>query len=119
MGNNSTLPTRRRSRGRLSTASRWCRRCWRILRRCNSRHNSATRVYSGGKPFISDFYDSFSEVAQIQLFYTRFAALALKVNIDEENLQDRRYFDILLTSLQFVPASAIAFSYRRKHLKEV
>ena len=28
----------------------------------------------------------------------------MKVNLDNENLQDRRYFDILLTLLQFVPA---------------
>ena len=28
----------------------------------------------------------------------------MKVNLDNENLQDKRYFDILLTLLQFVPA---------------
>ena len=28
----------------------------------------------------------------------------MKVNLDNENLQARRYFDILLTLLQFVPA---------------
>ena len=56
------------------------------------------------KPFIDDFNDKFSEVALWQLFYTLLAALAMKVNLDNENLQDRRYFDILLTLLQFVPA---------------
>ncbi|GMH68256.1 hypothetical protein TrST_g5437 [Triparma strigata] len=77
------------------------------------------RVYSGCKPFISDFYDSFSEVTQIQLFYTMFAALAMKVNLDGENLQDKIYFDVVLTLLQFMPALAIVFSYRRKDMEEV
>ena len=59
------------------------------------------------KPFIEDFNDKFSEIAQWQLFYTLLAALAMKVNLDNENLQDKRYFDMLLTLLQFVPALVV------------
>ncbi|GMH49607.1 hypothetical protein TrRE_jg13279 [Triparma retinervis] len=65
---------------------------------------NAMRVYSVKKPFIEDFNDRFSEIAQWQLFYTLLAALAMKVNLDNENLQDKGYFDLLLTLLQFMPA---------------
>ncbi|GMI20620.1 hypothetical protein TrRE_jg1575, partial [Triparma retinervis] len=36
------------------------------------------RIYSGCKPFVDDNIDRFSEVAQWQLFFTLFAALAMK-----------------------------------------
>ncbi|GMH92878.1 hypothetical protein TL16_g12477 [Triparma laevis f. inornata] len=77
------------------------------------------RVYSGCSPFISDFYDSFSEVAQWQLFFTMFGALAIKANLDQENIQDKTYFDIILTLVQFCPALIIVLSYKRRHLEEV
>lgn len=68
----------------------------------------AMRVYSGSKPFVDDFKDKFSEVAQWQLFFALFAALVMKVNLDNENLQDRGYFDMILTCIQFVPALIIS-----------
>ncbi|GMH47631.1 hypothetical protein TrRE_jg2307, partial [Triparma retinervis] len=40
----------------------------------------------------------------LQLYFTLLGALALKVNLDEENLQNKGYFDLLLTCVQFVPA---------------
>ncbi|GMH47655.1 hypothetical protein TrRE_jg12700, partial [Triparma retinervis] len=64
----------------------------------------AMRVYSDRQPFISDSTDSFNNAAQLQLFFTLLGALALKVNLDEENLQNKGYFDLLLTCVQFVPA---------------
>ncbi|GMH98757.1 hypothetical protein TrVE_jg2081 [Triparma verrucosa] len=79
----------------------------------------AMRVYSGCSPFISTLYDSFSEVSQWQLFFTMFGALAIKVNVDEKDLQGKEYFDILLTLIQFLPALVVLLSYRSKHMKEV
>ncbi|GMI36382.1 hypothetical protein TrRE_jg11935 [Triparma retinervis] len=61
------------------------------------------RIYAGCKPFVDENIDRFSEVAQWQLFFTLFAALAMKVNMDDENLQNRGYFDMILTCIQFVP----------------
>ncbi|GMI45787.1 hypothetical protein TrCOL_g9297 [Triparma columacea] len=54
-------------------------------------------------PFVDENLDRFSEVAQWQLFFTLFAALTMKVNMDDENLQNRRYFDLILSAIQFVP----------------
>ena len=67
----------------------------------------AMRVYSGSKPFIDESIDRFSEVAQWQLFFTLLGALAMKVNLDNENLQDRGYFDIVLTCIQFIPVAIV------------
>jgi hypothetical protein len=64
---------------------------------------SAMRVYSGCKPFVDDFTDHFSEVSQWQLFFTLLGALAMKVNLDGENLQNRGYFDAILTLVQILP----------------
>ena len=36
-----------------------------------------------------------------------------------QNLQDKIYFDIVLTSLQFIPALAIILIHRRKDMEEV
>ena len=63
------------------------------------------RVYSGCKPFIEKSHDRFSEVSQWQLLFTMLGALAMKINIDGENLQGKAHFDILLTILQFLPAT--------------
>jgi hypothetical protein len=49
-------------------------------------------------------------VAQWQLFFTLFAALAMKVNLDNENLQNKGYFDIVLTFIQFVPALIVCIT---------
>ena len=56
------------------------------------------RVYSGYKPFVDDLYDVIAEIAQWQLFFTLFAALAIRVNIDGESLDDRRASISLLSS---------------------
>ncbi|GMI00735.1 hypothetical protein TrVE_jg11097 [Triparma verrucosa] len=61
------------------------------------------RVQSGTKPYIEAVNDKFAEVAMWQLFLTMFAALCLKVNLDDESLQDQGYFDMTLTLIQFLP----------------
>jgi hypothetical protein len=66
------------------------------------------RVYAGYKPFIEEKVDTFAEVAQWQLFFTMFAALAIRVDVDGESLQDRVYFDALLVGLQFVAPIIVA-----------
>ena len=63
------------------------------------------RVYSGCKPFIRNSHDRFSEVAQWQLFFTMLGALAMKVNLEGENWQSKKMFDLTLTLLQVVPAA--------------
>ena len=68
------------------------------------------RVYAGYKPFNDDKVDTFAEVAQWQLFFTMFAALAIRVEVDGESLQDRVYFDVTLVVLQFI-APVIVVGY--------
>jgi len=77
----------------------------------------ATRMYCRKRPFISDFHDSFAEVVQWQLFFTMFAALAIRVNLDGEMLQDKVYFDVFLTVLQFLPM-LVALIMNRDEVKE-
>ncbi|GMH50067.1 hypothetical protein TrRE_jg13386, partial [Triparma retinervis] len=72
---------------------------------------ASMRVYSGKKPFIEDFYDGFSEVAQWQLFFTLLGALAMKVNLDDASLSTRAYFDYILTGMQFVPLFLVTAFY--------
>ena len=62
----------------------------------------AMRIYAGYKPFIEDSNDLLAETAQWQLFFTMFAALAIRVNADQEGLQDRAFFDAMLCVVQFV-----------------
>ena len=62
------------------------------------------RIYSGCKPFIEVCDDRFSETAQWQLYFTLFGALAMKVKLDGEDLQSRKFFDIAFASLQIAPA---------------
>ena len=69
---------------------------------------ATTRVYSGTKPFIDPFNDKFAEVALWQLFMTMLGALCIKVNLDDESLQDRGYFDMALTATQFLPLLLVA-----------
>ena len=59
----------------------------------------AMRVYSDRQPFISESTDSFNNAAQLQLFFTLLGALALKVNLDQENLQVRKRRDRSKTSI--------------------
>ena len=69
------------------------------------------RVYAGYKPFIEDKVDTFAEVAQWQLFFTMFAALSIKVNVDDESLQDRSSFDVMLVILQFIAPLIVVVHY--------
>ena len=69
------------------------------------------RVYSGYKPFVEDKIDTFAEVAQWQLFFTMFAALAIRVDVDGESLQDRYSFDVMLVILQFIAPFIIVVHY--------
>merc|ERR1711871_1711981 len=63
----------------------------------------AMRVYSDTRPFTSPMMDKFNNAAQMQLFFTLLGALSIKVNLDNENLQNKGYFDLVLTCVQFVP----------------
>jgi hypothetical protein len=72
---------------------------------------ASMRVYSGKKPYIESFYDRFSEVAQWQLFFTLLGALAMKVNLDGQNLESKAYFDMILTGMQFVPTVLVSLFY--------
>eukprot|EP00519_Triparma_laevis_P010367 CAMPEP_0182498006 /NCGR_PEP_ID=MMETSP1321-20130603/6353_1 /TAXON_ID=91990 /ORGANISM="Bolidomonas sp., Strain RCC1657" /LENGTH=1411 /DNA_ID=CAMNT_0024702007 /DNA_START=67 /DNA_END=4302 /DNA_ORIENTATION=- len=74
---------------------------------------SAMRVYSGCKPFISEFIDSFSEAVQWQLFYTMLGALIIKVNLDGMELHEQGIFDVVLTLIQFLPVSIIVLLHAR------
>ena len=69
------------------------------------------RIYAGYKPFIEDKIDMFAEVAQWQLFFTMFAALAIRVNVDGESLQDRNSFDVMLVILQFIAPLIVVVHY--------
>jgi hypothetical protein len=69
------------------------------------------RVYAGVKPFISPKHDVLAEAAQWQLFFTMFAALAIKVQLDGETLQDRLYFDVAIIVLQFLAPTVLVMRY--------
>ena len=60
----------------------------------------AMRVYAGYKPFVEDNNDVLAETAQWQLFFTMFAALAIRVDADDESLQDKQAFDVMLCVIQ-------------------
>ena len=47
------------------------------------------RVYAKYEPFINYKHDRLAEVAQWQLFFTLLGALCVKVNLDDENYQDK------------------------------
>jgi hypothetical protein len=61
----------------------------------------AMRVYAGYKPFVKDSNDLLAETTQWQLFFTMFAALAIKVDTTNESTQDNKLFDIVICVLQF------------------
>ena len=57
------------------------------------------RVYSGCMPFHNRSVNYYVfEANRWQLFMTVFAALAIRVNIDNESLKDRRAFDVSCNS---------------------
>eukprot|EP00519_Triparma_laevis_P001961 CAMPEP_0182516702 /NCGR_PEP_ID=MMETSP1321-20130603/40862_1 /TAXON_ID=91990 /ORGANISM="Bolidomonas sp., Strain RCC1657" /LENGTH=595 /DNA_ID=CAMNT_0024724333 /DNA_START=1 /DNA_END=1786 /DNA_ORIENTATION=+ len=64
----------------------------------------ALLVYRDCKPFTSESTDGLNSATQLQLYFTLLGALAIKVNLDGEKLQDKGYFDVILTGVQFVPA---------------
>ena len=49
--------------------------------------------------------------SQWQLFFTMFAALSIKVNVDDESLQDRSSFDVMLVILQFIAPLIVVVHY--------
>ncbi|GMI51691.1 hypothetical protein TeGR_g9851 [Tetraparma gracilis] len=71
----------------------------------------AMRVYAGVRPFIDHNDDVLAEAAQWQLFFTMFAALAIKVQLDGETLQDRLYFDVAIIVLQFLAPTVLIMRY--------
>lgn len=64
----------------------------------------ALLVYRDCKPFTSESTDGLNSATQLQLYFTLLGALAIKVNLDGEKLQDKGYFDVILTGVQFMPA---------------
>ena len=77
------------------------------------------RVYAFYHPFINSKHDRLAEAAQWQLFFTLFGALAIKVQLDGENLQDRGLFGSVLAYMQFLIVMLIIFQkLQRKRLKE-
>jgi hypothetical protein len=62
----------------------------------------AMRVYAGYKPFALESLDVFAETTQWQLYFTMFAALALKVDETNVHTRDNVLFDIMICLLQFI-----------------
>ncbi|GMH95180.1 hypothetical protein TL16_g13095 [Triparma laevis f. inornata] len=63
---------------------------------------AAMRVYAAKKPFVEHDIDTLSEAAQWQLFFVMFSALAIRVNLDGESLQDQEIFDWMMLIMQFL-----------------
>jgi hypothetical protein len=61
----------------------------------------AMRIYAGYKPFVKESLDLLAETTQWQLYFTMFAALALKVDTSNESTQDNKLFDVVICLLQF------------------
>ena len=69
---------------------------------------AAMRVYAAKKPFIEADIDTLSEAAQWQLFFVMFSALAMRVNLDGESLQDQKAMDYMMLAIQgLAPATMI------------
>jgi hypothetical protein len=62
-----------------------------------------------------------AETAQWQLFFTMFAALAMRANLDGESLQEVAMFDAALAALQFVGVGVgiVQFLFVRGDAEEV
>ena len=78
----------------------------------------AMRVYANYKPFVKDIHDITAEVTQWQIYFTMFAALAIRVNLDGATLEDKMYFDGCLVVLQLVAPTVVMiyFIKERKRL---
>ena len=61
----------------------------------------AMRVYAEYKPFIDPKLDRLSEAMAWQTFFMMLASLAVKVNLDGENLDDKMWFDVMLIVINF------------------
>jgi hypothetical protein len=61
---------------------------------------AAMRVYAAKKPFIEGNIDMVSEAAQLQLFFVMFSALAMRVDLDCESLQDQKAMDYMVLAIQ-------------------
>jgi len=61
------------------------------------------RVYAKYSPFIQPEHDLAAEFAQWSLFFVLFAALLIRLNMDNESLQDKRYFDCILVVVNLAP----------------
>ena len=72
------------------------------------------RIYAQYHPFIDSKHDKLAEAAQWQLFFTLFGALAIRVKLDGENLQDRGLFGALLAYMQFIIIFLIVFQSMQK-----
>ena len=68
------------------------------------------RVYAAEKPFIDHEIDRLSEAVQWQLFFVMFSALALRVNLDGESLQDRKFFDLMMLIIQFLAPAVMVIN---------
>ena len=70
------------------------------------------RVYSQYRPFIDDNLDTLAELMQWQMIFTMLAALALKVDVVGENIDDVKMFDAMLVGLQFAgPIIAVLMQF--------
>mmetsp|Transcript_107 Transcript_107/g.236 ORF Transcript_107/g.236 Transcript_107/m.236 type:complete len:82 (+) Transcript_107:663-908(+) len=61
------------------------------------------RVYANYSPFIQRYHDLTAEFSQWSLFFVLFAALLIRVNMDDESLQDKKYFDFMLVVVNLAP----------------
>ena len=64
---------------------------------------ASMRVYAHYKPFVKDDQDTIAEAAQWSLFFILFGALLIRLNMDNESLQDRAYFDFMMVVVNFMP----------------
>ncbi|GMI11479.1 hypothetical protein TrLO_g5191 [Triparma laevis f. longispina] len=64
---------------------------------------ASMRVYAYYSPFIKNDQDVIAEAAQWSLFFILFGALLIRVNVDNESLQDKTFFDFMMVMVNFVP----------------
>jgi hypothetical protein len=71
----------------------------------------AMRIYAGYKPFVDHGNSLLAECAQWQLFFTMFAALLIRVDVDKESVQDKAMFDAVLVGVQFAAVVVLVTQY--------
>ena len=64
---------------------------------------ASMRVYAHYKPFVKDDQDAIAEAAQWSQFFILFGALLIRLNMDNESLQDKAYFDFMMVVVNFMP----------------